>query len=147
MKKIIFLSMIILIIIVNCTQREVKSPYEGVWKVVSWKSMVGDSLTWKFPGTYTGSEISIIAKNHFLWGGRYMRDTTFINNWGGGTYTLDGNRLVHSFLWCVDQSMVGTQRRLLWELKNDTAIYSWPCDENWQLNKDKYYIQKLVRVE
>lgn len=104
-------------------------------------------MTWIFPGDITGSEITIIAKNHFFWGGTYRKDTTLINNWGGGTYTLDRNRLVHSYLYCVDQSMVGTKRRMLWELKNDTAIYSWSCDENWQLDKNNYYIQKLVRAE
>jgi hypothetical protein len=147
MKKAIILSLIIAMIIGSCTQKEVKSPYEGAWKVVSWVAMEKDSLIWKFPGNYTGSEITIIAKNHFLWAGRYKKDTTFVNNWGGGTYALDGNRLEDTFLFCVDQSMVGTKRRLLLELKNDTATYSWPCDENWQVNKDKYYVQKLVKAE
>jgi hypothetical protein len=146
-KKIIFLGLIISLIIGSCTQREVKSPIEGVWKVVSWEGMAGDSLAWKFPGNYTGSEITIIAKNHFLWVGRYKKDSTFVENWGGGTYKLDGNRLEDSFLYSVDKSMVGTTRRLLWELKNDTSILTWPCDENWQLIKDKYYVQKLIRVE
>jgi hypothetical protein len=147
MKKVIFLSLVIALLISSCTQKEVKSSYEGAWKVVSWIAMEGDSLTWRFPGDYSGNEISINAKNHFLWAGRYKKDTTFVDNWGGGTYTRDGNRLEHTFLYCVDKSMVGTKRRLLWELKNDTASYTWPCDENWQVNKDKYYVQKLVKAE
>lgn len=147
MKKITYLSLIIVLIIGSCTQKEIKSPYEGAWKVVSWKAMEGDSLIWVFPGDYTGSEISINTKNNFLWAGRYKRDTTFVDNWGGGTYTLDGNRLEHTFSYCVDKNMVGTKRRLLWELKNDTASYTWPCDENWQVNKGKYYVQKLIRAE
>ena len=102
MKKAIFLGMLIVLIIGSCNKKEVRSPYEGAWKVVSWVYIEGDSIAWEFPKTLTGSEITIISKNHFLWGGRYNRDTTFINNWGGGTYTLNGNQLVHSYLWCVD---------------------------------------------
>jgi hypothetical protein len=147
MKKSIILGLIIFLLAGGCTKQEVKSSYEGTWKVVSWIAMEGDSLTWEFPGTYTGSEISIIAKNHFLWAGRYKKDTTFVDNWGGGTYTLDGNRLEDAFLYCVDQSMVGTKRKLLLEIKNDTLTYSWPCDENWQVMKDKHYVQKLVKAE
>jgi hypothetical protein len=147
MSRTIFFGLVIFLIIGSCTKQEVKSPYEGTWKVVSWVSMEGDSLAWKFPGNYTGSEISIIAKNHIMWTGRYQKDTIFIDNWGSGTYTLDGNRLEHAYLYCVDKSMVGTKRKLLVEIKNDTMTYSWPCDENWQIIKDKHYIQKLVKAE
>jgi len=147
MKKIIFLSLIFSLIFGSCTHHEVKSPYEGVWKVVSWVAMNRDSLIWVFPGNYTGSEISIVAKGHFMWTGCYKKDTTLIDNWGSGTYTLDGNRLEETFLFCVDKKMVGTKRRVLWGLKNDTVTYTWPCDENWQVSKDKYYIQKIVKAE
>jgi hypothetical protein len=148
MKKIIFLGLIFSLIIGSCSnQKEVKSPNEGAWKVVSWEHFTGGNLDWKLQGKMTGSEIKIASKNHFVWVGRYKNDTTFMDNYGGGTFKLDGNRLEESILYSVDQSMVGTKIKLLWELRNDTAIQKWPCDDNWQLNKDTYGIQKLVKVE
>jgi hypothetical protein len=147
MKQIIFLSLIISLIIGSCTQQEIKSSNEGAWKVVSWKSMKGDTVTMEFPGKITGSEMKIISNNNFLWVGRYKSDTTFFDNYGGGTIKIDGNHVEETELYCVDQSAVGSTIRILWEEKNDTATQSWPCDEKWQLKKDNYFIQKWVRIK
>ena len=147
MKKNLFLSMIISLIIVSCTQQEVKSPAEGVWKIIGWERMKGDTLISKLGSEYTGSEMEIYSANSFVWVGRYQKDTTFSDNYGGGTYKIDGNRLEQKITFSVDPSMIGTTIRLLWEVKNDTATQTWPLDENWQLNKSWYGIQKWVRVE
>lgn len=149
MKKIIFLGLIISLIVGSCTQQEKKSPIEGPWQVVSWQSIAGDTLQWKLGVDYTGNEIKSWSKSHFLFVGRYerKRDTTFIDNYGGGTYKLHGTHCDESYIYFGVQKMVGTSQRLLLEIKNDTLIQSWPCDENWQIDKSNYNIQKLVRVE
>lgn len=149
MRKIIFLSLIISLIIGSCTQHEVKSPIEGPWQVVSWQSIKGDTLQWKLGTEYVGNEIKSWSKSHFLFVGRYesKKDSTFINNYGGGTYKYDGTHYDESYIYFVDQKIVGTSQRLLLEVKNDTLIQTWPCDENWQINKSNYNVQKLVRVE
>jgi hypothetical protein len=149
MKKIIFLGLIIALIIGSCTQQEVKSPIEGPWQVVSWQRIAGDTLQWKLGVDFIGNEIKSWSKSHFLFVGRYERkkDTTFIDNYGGGTYKLDGAHCDESYVYFVDQKMVGTSQRILLEVKNDTLIQTWPCDENWQINKSNHNVQKLVRVE
>ena len=146
MKKSLFLSLIAAMITIACTQ-EKKSPIEGAWKIVSWEHMKGDSIAWTFPGNYTGGEMLVFTKNHFLWVGRYKKDSTYISNYGGGTFKLEGNKLEEKIEYSVDQSMVGSTIRLLWELKNDTATQTWPQDENWNLKKEDYGIQKWIKLE
>lgn len=147
MKKIIFLSLIIALIIGSCTQ-EVKSPIEGVWRIVSWNGMVGDSIVAQLGVTSTGSEMVIYAKNHFLWVGHYKTDTILWDNFGGGTYTLQGNKLEDKIEFSEAKDWIGTTIRLKWEVKNDTATQTWPLDENWNLNKKEYYgVQKWIRLE
>ena len=145
MKKVILYGVIISFIIGSCTQ-EKKSPIEGAWKVISFESIKGNTVTKTFPN-YTGSEILIFSKNHFLWVGNYKKDSTSFNNFGGGTFTLTGNRLEESISYSVFKNMVETKIKLQWELKSDTATQTWPLDANWQISKDNYFIQKWIRVE
>jgi hypothetical protein len=148
MKKSVVLSLIIAGLILSCTQlKEVKSPIEGAWQVVSWQRIAGDTLNWKLGVDYTGAEIKIWSGNYFNFVGCYTRqgDTTAIDNYGGGTYKLDGTHCEESYLYFVAKSMVGTTQKLLLEIKNDTLIQTWPCDDNWQIDKSNYNIQKLVR--
>jgi hypothetical protein len=74
-------------------------------------------------------------------------DTATYDNYGGGTYKLDGTHCEESYLYFGEKSMVGTSQKLLLEIKNDTLIQTWPCDNNWQINKSNYNIQKLVRKD
>ena len=141
MKKVIFFGMIVTLVIVSCAQEE-KSPIEGNWQVVSWERIRGDTLAFNLPGTITGSEMKIWSKTHFAFVGRYKSDTIFNDNYGGGTYKLDGNKYEESLSY-PSQTTV----RLLLEIKNDTVITSWPVDENWQVDRSNYNIQKLTRLE
>jgi len=146
MKKVIYLSLIIVLIIGSCTQ-EKKSPIIGAWQVISWQRIADDTLMWKLGVDYTGTEMKIWSGNYFNFVGRYVRnrDTTIIDNYGGGTYKLDGIHCEESYLYFGERSLVGTSQRLLMEIKNDTLIQTWPCNENWQIDKSNYNIQKLTR--
>ena len=146
MKKVIFFGLIILLIVVSCLQQK-SLPMEGVWNVVSWENKKGDSLVSKFQRDFTGSEMKIWSKNHFAFVGRYKVDTIFQDNCGGGTFKIEGTHYEESFLYFPDKSAVGTTIRLLLEIKNDTLIQTWPVDENWQVIKKNYSIQKLTRLE
>lgn len=77
------IGLMISIFFLSCAQ-EKHNPIEGAWKIVNWKHMSGDSLVWKYPGDYNGSELVIFSKNHFVWIGRYKKDTSFVDNFGGG---------------------------------------------------------------
>lgn len=146
MKTSLFLLVIISMIIGGCAEQK-KSSIEGTWQVVSWRNMAGDSLVWELGDHFSGTEMKIWSVDHFAFVGRYKQDTTFIDNYGGGTYKLDGIQCVESYQYFVDQKMVGTTQKLLIEIKNDTMTQTWPVDDNWQIVKSKYNIQKLIRIK
>lgn len=148
MKKSVFLSLIILGAIFSCTQqKEAKSPIEGAWQVVEWKLTRNDTVIAILGVTFKGTEMKILTANRFNFVGHYDLDTALYDNYGGGTYKLDGTHCEESYLYFGEKSMVGTTQRLLVEVKNDTLTQTWPCDESWQIDKSNFNIQKLIRVE
>ena len=148
MKKLVFLSLIIAACIVSCTQQEeVKNPIEGAWEVVSWQTIAYDTIRAELGKNFTGTEMKIWSKTCFNFVGHYDLDTAMYDNYGGGTYKLDGTHYEENYLYFGAQSMVGTSQKLLLEIKNDTLIQTWPCDDNWQIDKSNYNVQQLIRKD
>ena len=146
MKKIVFLSLTIILIIASCAKQESKFP-QGAWQFIQWQRVSGDSVKILFPGEYTGSNIEIYSEGHRLSVGLFKRDTMIINNYVGSTYTLDGNRLEEILLYNQNSKIVGKKIKHIIELRNDTLIDSYPCDDNWELIKSGYSIEKHIRVK
>ena len=65
---------------------------------------------------------------------------SIMNNYGSGTYKLDGNRYEENLTYPNPDTV-----KLLLEIKNDTITQTWPVDDNGQIIKSNYYIQKLTR--
>ncbi|MCJ7450076.1 MAG: hypothetical protein MUO72_20575 [Bacteroidales bacterium] len=93
MKRIILISLIIPLIIGSCTQQR-SSPIEGTWQLVFSQAIAGDTISETLPGDYTGSQVKTWTKNYVMWVGHYTRliDTVTIDNYGGGTYKLEGDK-------------------------------------------------------
>jgi hypothetical protein len=143
--KSIFYAMI-LIIIASCTQQQSKLP-QGAWQLVYAKWTMSDSLTFEFPVSTTGSDIKMWTENHFLTVGRFQMDTIFMDNGVGGTYTLDGNKYEETILYTPGQNGTGQKVKMLLELRNDTLIQTWPVDENGQIDKNNYSVEKYIRLD
>jgi hypothetical protein len=43
--------------------------------------------------------------------------------------------------------MVGQKVKQIVELRNDTLIKNYPCDDNWEPNKTGYTIAKYVELK
>jgi hypothetical protein len=142
MKKIIFLSLIFLLIIVSCSQ-EKKSPIEGAWQMIygNWQSV--DTT---FPAQIKGSQIKILSKEYFAFVGHFELDTIISENYGGGTYKLEGDRFEEGVIYHASKASIGKKVKLLVEIRNDTLIQRWPADENWKL-AEKYSTEKYVRLK
>ena len=98
MKAITIFYLLVVIIIISCTQQKSKFP-QGAWQLVSWKQISGDTLVAEFPGDFSGSDIVIFSEHHFNSIGQFKSsDTTFINNFVAAVYTLEGNRCEETLL-------------------------------------------------
>ncbi len=146
MKKVIFLSLIITAIIGSCGEQKSTFP-QGAWNFVHSDAVYhGDSIVNIFPSQGSGSDVKIWSERNYNYVGRFKFDTTFLDHFGGGTYTLDGNRYIENIIWDYKKDAIGKKVKMLLELRNDTLIQIFPVDENWQRNKDFYYILKYARI-
>ena len=148
MKKIIFFSLIISLIIGSCA-KEKKSPIEGAWQLVFAQIIAGDTVSKSLPGDALGSQIKIITKEHFIFVGQFtfLPDSTSSDNYGVGTYKFEGDRFEENAKYSSSKSSVGKKIRLLTEIRNDTLIQKYPADDDWKINKSKYNLIKFIRLE
>ena len=142
------LSLVLLLIWSNSIQAQnKKSSIEGVWQLVNSRSMVGDKIMSEFPVNYTGSELKIWTKTHWTFVSRFKQDSTFSDDFGGGTYKLDGNKYDENVVYHSVKTYVGKNLKMLLEIKNDTLTQSYFLDKNGQLFKLGYTIEKYIRLE
>jgi len=143
MKRVIFLSLIILLIIGSCIQ-EKKSPIEGAWKLVYLKNR---SMEETFPAQISGEQVKMFLNGHLTWVGQFKlpTDTTILYDYGLGTYTIDGNKFIENVKIHGQKSAIGTKKMIM-EIRNDTLIQMYPTDENFNL-PEKYHIFKYIRLE
>jgi hypothetical protein len=145
MKKVIFLSLIIALIMASCTQRK-KSPIEGAWKIIEYgqwqitdtslKAMINNGL------------IKIWSKDYFTFVGYFRPDTSIHQYHGAGTYTLNGNKYEEYIIYNDYKPLIGTKFKALLEIRNDTLIQRYNSDnaDSWELRKG-YTTEKYVRLK
>jgi hypothetical protein len=95
-------------------------------------------------------------KNHGLktWSDKYFM---FVSNsvvgsqisstFGGGTYELSGNNYTENIQYHVASNYRGITLKLHLEMKGDTVIQIYPCDDSFYYDKNNCVIQKYVRVD
>jgi hypothetical protein len=142
MKKIILLGLIISLII-SCTTQEKKSSIEGAWQLVYGKWSASEGT---FPMQIQGSDIKIWSKEYFSFVGQLKLDTVLLDNFGGGTYSLDGNRYQENVIYHVNKNAVGSQPKMLLEIRNDSLIQKYPTNDNWEL-AGEYNIEIYKRLK
>lgn len=147
MKKVIISSLVIALIIGGCA-KEKGSPVEGIWKLTygKWYNLFpGDTLAYQFPGNLAIYHIKIFSKENITFVGHYSVDSLTYDNYGGGTFTLEGDNYEENLLY-AGKAIFNRIIRMLLVVKNDTLIQKWPADENWKL-AEKYSIEKYVRLK
>ena len=147
MKKNMLLVLVLPLIMGSCT-REKKSPLEGEWRLAYEYEISGGISTVIYPGTSIGTEIKIWSGDYWMLLGRFEQDSGFTQNYGGGTYRLNGNRYeeivqFHSAPEYLDQTV-----KLLVEIKKDTIIQTWPVDDNGEIiTSGVFYKEKWARIK
>ena len=142
MKKICIISIVLTFLISGCVQEE-KSPIEGAWQMIYFSV---PNIQYTYPDQVEGSQIKIWTAEHFAFAGQFKIDTAITDNFGWGTYTLDGNKYSENVVLHASKSNIGQTIRILVEIRNDTLTQSYPADENWVL-PEEYSIEKYTRVK
>ena len=149
MKKNLFLSMIIALIIVSCTQQEtVKFPM-GAWKLVQVQRIANGKTRITFPtATNKGVQIKVLSEKHWANMGNRDRDTVIIDIYAGGTYTFEGKTYVEDVLYHSSKSYIGKKVQMTLELKNDTIYQTYnPINAEGQVVDSVLIVEKMIQLE
>jgi hypothetical protein len=145
MKKSFSLTVFIIILIAGCTQNE-KSPLEGTWRCVSVGSVQFTDTS--FLAMTENGMIKTFSKKYFTFVGHVNNDSVTLDEYGAGTYTLDGNKYEEFIIYHDIKSLIGKRFKALDEIRNDTLIHRFNMDtvDSWQLGKG-YVTEKFVRIK
>jgi hypothetical protein len=127
--------------------QENKSPIDGVYKLAYEYEVKGDHSTMIYPDENQGSELKIWSEGTFTLVGVFVKDTSYTDNFGAGTFTLNGNRYEETVLFHSAPQYMGEVVKLRLEMEGDTITQWWPVDENTEPIKSHYYIEKWVRLQ
>ncbi len=147
MKAKIIISLMILLIITSCSPNEKHHrKIDGAWSLVSYLTVSKDTVVGRYIGKdVIGSQIKVWSQNHFVFVGRFIVRDKALDNYGGGTYTLEGSQYIETILYHKNHQWVNSQPRMLLEIKGDTLYQTWPVKDNWQIDKYDYTVEKYVR--
>lgn len=149
MKAKIIICLMIPLFIFSCSPNEKQHrKIDGAWSLVYYKTIAKDSVVGRYIGKdVIGSQIKVWSQGHFVFVGRFTVHTQPMDNYGGGTYTLEGSQYIETILYHKNHQWVGTQPKMLVEIKGDTLSQTWPVNDNWQIDKSDYTVEKYVRVK
>jgi hypothetical protein len=141
MKKLIFFGLIIFMTIGSYAQGK-KYPLEGTWKLVAFDKSIDTSLQ----DMIKNGQIKTFSKKYFTFVGHFEQGTSIYESYGGGTYTLNGDRYEESIIYQNDKSLINKKFKALDEIRNDTLIHRYNTDDSWKLRKG-YFTEKYVRLK
>lgn len=120
----------------------------GAWNLVSMKYVENGKVAYEYPSeNVTGKDMKIWTGSHFSFNGKFKMSNETIENYGGGTYTLNGNIYEETVVYHGSKDLVGQTIKMLLEIKNDTLTQKWPVDADGNIDENNYYIEKYVRLD
>ena len=120
---------------------------EGAWKVVQRQAINGDKVVTTFPGKDEVDVVKIWFGNHFMEVGRSKSGTTVTDQYGFGTFKLDGTKYEEYVKYLFYKPYEGTTVKLSMVSGNDTLIQTYPVDDKGKPDKDGAWVIKYVRLK
>ena len=146
MKKTLLLSIALTLLLANCTREKI-SPMEGAWKLAFEYEVTGNESTLIFPGISKGSEIKTWSGDRWSLVGVFVQDSVMTDNFGGGKFTLEGTNYQEIVEYHSAPEYLGQTVKLFLEIKNDTLTQIWPVDDQGEIIKSHYYMEKWVKMK
>jgi hypothetical protein len=116
---------------------EKKDAIEGTWRLVSGTSKFSDTTYDYAKMGYDG--MKMFCDNHFMFVGRVVGNGDTTDNYGGGTFTMEGNISTEVLLYFPVRAMVGDTLSYEVRVSNDTLFQKGPRkigkykDSKWEL--------------
>jgi hypothetical protein len=147
MKKTIYLCLFILLISGSCSRGK-KLPIEGIWQLVQTQSVTNGKTETDYPGALVGSEFKAWSEKNFMFVGRWKADSVTEDNYGFGTYTLDGNKYAETILYHFNRPYEGKTITMELDFRNDTIFQVYHrLDSAGQPDEKVYSVEKYVRLK
>jgi|GEM_PF-294816 len=123
-------------------------PVKGAWKLMEYKNITDGSVAYSFPGSFEMGQIKIWTDNHFCFSGTYTINNETTDNYGGGTFTLDGGNIYSENIeFHTSKPMIGTSVKMLIEVKGNTLTQTYPVDDSGNFDENNYSVEKYVRLD
>lgn len=132
-------------VLILCSFTVQKSPdIQGAWKLVATKYIDGNKEI--VTSMADLSQLKMWTNDHFAFMGTYKKGKKVRDNYGAGSYMLNGKLYNETITYHVDKKLIGQTIRMIIELKGDTLVQTWPADENGNVNPLSYVEEKYVKI-
>lgn len=145
MRKLFFCLLLSIFSIDAYTQNQ-KLNLQGAWKLVIVQQIDDNKIETVFPGKYTGEQIKIWSGKQVLFVGRYQVELKTEEQYGMGTFNLDGKRYEEYYPVFSYKPWEAKIIRLKIEMKKDTLVQTFPLNEKFESDESTIYIEKYIRV-
>ena len=119
----VIIATIVCLTMLGCNT-ERKNNVEGTWRLIAGTSKTADSTYDYSMMDYDG--MKMISNGHFMFVGRYLQNGDTAYNYGGGTYTLEGNHYTEILKYFPVKSMLGDTLSYEVQVRNDSLIQKGP---------------------
>ncbi len=119
----------------------------GAWNMVEVSGVDNGADFKMFLDGSRMEQIKSWTNSHFFFIGKYPSEDGTADSYGGGTYTLDGNRYEEYVKYNFSKSYEGTTVKMIMEIKGDTLIQTYPVTVNGSIDKNNYSVEKYVRLD
>jgi hypothetical protein len=147
MKNLILPLLAVAIAMNACSEVSVKYP-QGAWQLIRSESIDNGKTTITYPGILVGSEYKIWSEKNFMFVGRWTQDSVTIDNYGFGTYILNGKEYEETVHYHFMKEYQGQKIKMTLELRNDTLVQVYhPVDSAGKSIENISSVEKYVRLK
>jgi hypothetical protein len=123
-----------------------KTKLNGTYKIVS-EEIVNNGESNFTIHDHKNNGLKTWSDNYFLFVNTNSKGSQTQSSFGGGTYELSGYEYTENIEHHVAPNYRGITLKLHFEIKGDTVIQIYPCDDSFYYDKNNCVIQKYVRVD
>jgi hypothetical protein len=124
-----------------------KASLEGAWKLKSFHSKFADGTEYDLPGNVTGSQIKMFSKDRFLFVGFLAAKEGTLDNYGGGTYSLEDDDYIETLQYCREKKLVGQTYHFKVRVADRILTQTGPLDPEEQKSVGVTLIEVYEKVD